>query len=65
MFRIFRCIDCVFGTRLTKPKYAADSLLTWPSALAVANRSPSGEKRTQLTNWVCSLNKLLRKGKKQ
>lgn len=51
---IFRCISCVFGPKSTEPKYPADSLLTWPSALAVTNRLPSGEKRTQLTNWLCS-----------
>lgn len=38
---------------LAEPKFPADSVLTWPSALAVTNRLPSGEKRTQLTNWLC------------
>lgn len=69
--KICFCITCsqfsdapiVFVTRLTEPKYPADLLLTWPSALAVTNRLPSGEKRTQLTNLLCSYSRLLRNEK--
>lgn len=43
-----------FSRRVIEPRLPADSILTWPSALAVTNRLPSGENRTQLTNWLCS-----------